>query len=38
LCNAEASEHKLAENYNISSVSLLEKAEIINEAIKNKFQ
>jgi len=38
LCNAEASEHKLAENYNISSVSLLEKAEIINEAIKNKYQ
>jgi len=38
LCNAEASEHQLAENYNISSASLLEKAEIINEAIKNKYQ
>lgn len=38
LCNTEASEHQLAENYNISSASLLEKAEIINEAIKNKYQ
>ncbi len=38
LCNAEASELKLAMKYNIISDLLLEKAEIINNAIKSKFQ
>ncbi|MEA4846384.1 MAG: hypothetical protein VB106_04025 [Clostridiaceae bacterium] len=38
LCNAGASEHQLAEKYNIASVPLLEKAEIINDAIKSKYQ
>ncbi|GEM_PF-441499 len=38
LCNAEASEHYLAEKYNIMPVLLLEKAELINNAIKSKFQ
>jgi tetratricopeptide (TPR) repeat protein len=38
LCNAGASDQKLAEKYGISSDLLLEKVEIINNAIKNKFQ
>jgi hypothetical protein len=38
LCNAGASDQKLAEKYGISSHLLLEKVEIINNAIKNKFQ
>ncbi|HYE83257.1 MAG TPA: tetratricopeptide repeat protein [Clostridia bacterium] len=38
LCNAEASERRLAEKYSIVSGSLLEKAELINNAIKSKFQ
>lgn len=38
LCNAEASEYQLSEKYNIKPAPLLEKAEIINEAIKNKYQ
>ena len=38
LCNAEAFEHKLAEKYGIAPDSLLEKAELINNAIKRKFQ
>ncbi len=38
LCNAEASGLLLAQKYNIISDALFEKAEIINNAIKNKFQ
>lgn len=38
LCNAEASEQQLAEKYGIASAQLLEKVEIINNAIKSKFQ
>lgn len=38
LCNAKALEHQLAEKYNIISASLLEKAELINNTIKSKFQ
>ena len=38
LCDTEASEHHLAEKYNVVSASLLEKAELINSAIKSKFQ
>lgn len=38
LCNTEASERELAEKYSIMAGSLLEKAEVINEAIKSKFQ
>ncbi len=38
LCNVEASEQQLAEKYGISSDSLLVKVEIINNAIKSKFQ
>lgn len=38
LCNAEASGLLLAQKYNIISDLLFEKAEIINNAIKSKFQ
>lgn len=38
LCNTEASGLQLAQKYNIISDRLFEKAEIINNAIKNKFQ
>jgi hypothetical protein len=38
LCNAEASEQQLAGKYGITADVLLEKAEIINNAIKSKFQ
>ncbi|MDD4504262.1 MAG: hypothetical protein PHS15_05485 [Clostridiaceae bacterium] len=38
LCNTEVSEHKLAEKYSIISTTLLEKAEMIDNAIKSKFQ
>ena len=38
LCNTKASEQKLAEKYSIVSDLLLEKADMINDAIKNKFQ
>jgi tetratricopeptide (TPR) repeat protein len=38
LCNTEASEQQLAEKYGIVSALLLEKAEMINNAIKSKFQ
>jgi hypothetical protein len=38
LCNSDASEHQLAEKYGIVSALLLEKAEMINNAIKSKFQ
>lgn len=38
LCNAGASEQQLAEKYGILPGQLLEKVEIINNAIKSKFQ
>jgi hypothetical protein len=38
LCNSEISEHQLAEKYGIVSTLLLEKAEMINNTIKSKFQ
>jgi hypothetical protein len=38
LCNSEASEQQFAEKYGISSDSLHGKVEIINDAIKSKFQ
>jgi tetratricopeptide (TPR) repeat protein len=38
LCNAGASEQQLSEKYGIASARLLEKVEIINNAIKSKFQ
>lgn len=38
LCNNEASEHQMSDKYNIELVPLLEKAEIINDAIKSKYQ
>jgi len=38
LCNAEASGLLLAQKYNIISDLLFEKAEVINNAIKSKFQ
>lgn len=38
LCNAESLEQQLAGKYGIASDLLLEKAEIINNAIKSKFQ
>jgi hypothetical protein len=38
LCNAETSEQQLAEKYSIVPDLLLKKVEIINNAIKSKFQ
>lgn len=38
LCNAEAPEQQLAEKYDIITDMLLEKADIIHNAIKSKFQ